>query len=69
MRPQPITTDVEYVLDDSVTMISKGDLQGKITCVNRDFVKVSVSPLKLRLAGMCRFVLRPQLVKHTRSPC
>ena len=41
MRPQRITTDVQYVLDDSVTMISRGDLQGKITYVNRDFVKVS----------------------------
>ncbi|WP_227747124.1 PAS domain-containing protein [Paraburkholderia franconis] len=36
-----ITTNVEYVLDDSIAMISKGDLDGKITYVNRDFVKVS----------------------------
>ncbi|SIT37895.1 Chemotaxis sensory transducer [Paraburkholderia piptadeniae] len=41
MRLERITTDVEYVLDSSVAMISKGDLEGKITYVNRDFVKVS----------------------------
>ncbi|MGN6653345.1 methyl-accepting chemotaxis protein [Trinickia sp.] len=32
---------VEYVLDDSIAMISKGDLDGKITYANRDFVQVS----------------------------
>lgn len=32
---------VEYVLDDSTAMISKGDLDGKITYANRDFLRVS----------------------------
>ena len=41
MRPVWNATDVEYVLDESVAMISKGDLEGKITYVNRDFVEVS----------------------------
>ena len=41
MRPERSATDVEYVLDESVAMISKGDLEGKITYVNRDFVEVS----------------------------
>ncbi|HKR41363.1 MAG TPA: PAS domain S-box protein, partial [Paraburkholderia sp.] len=41
MRPERNATDVEYVLDESVAMISKGDLEGKITYVNRDFVEVS----------------------------
>jgi aerotaxis receptor len=33
--------DVEYILGDADAMISKGDLNGKITYVNRDFVNVS----------------------------
>jgi len=32
---------VEYVLDGSTAMISKGDLDGKITYANRDFLRVS----------------------------
>jgi len=32
---------IEYVLDDSIAMISKGDLDGKITYANRDFISVS----------------------------
>jgi aerotaxis receptor len=41
MQPERSATDVEYVLDESVAMISKGDLESKITYVNRDFVEVS----------------------------
>lgn len=35
------TTGVEYVLADSTAMISKGNLDGCITYVNRDFIDVS----------------------------
>jgi aerotaxis receptor len=41
MHTKPHCTGVEYVLDDADTIISKGDLHGKITYVNRDFVKIS----------------------------
>lgn len=41
MHAERITSGVEYVLDDSIAMISKGDLDGKITYANRDFIRVS----------------------------
>jgi aerotaxis receptor len=41
MHAERMTSGVEYVLDDSIAMISKGDLDGKITYANRDFVRVS----------------------------
>ncbi|MTV37735.1 methyl-accepting chemotaxis protein [Duganella radicis] len=41
MATLPHCTGVEYVLDDHDTIISKGDLQGKITYVNRDFIQIS----------------------------
>lgn len=41
MHAERTTSGVEYVLDDSIAMISKGDLDGKITYANRDFVRVS----------------------------
>ncbi|HTH74864.1 MAG TPA: methyl-accepting chemotaxis protein [Trinickia sp.] len=41
MHADRTTSGVEYVLDDSIAMISKGDLDGKITYANRDFILVS----------------------------
>jgi aerotaxis receptor len=41
MHTKPHCTGVEYVLDDADTIISKGDMRGRITYVNRDFVKIS----------------------------
>ena len=41
MHADKTTSGVEYVLDDSIAMISKGDLDGKITYANRDFIRVS----------------------------
>ncbi|SFU72332.1 methyl-accepting chemotaxis protein [Pseudoduganella namucuonensis] len=41
MQTMPPATGAEYVLDDADTIISKGDLRGNITYVNRDFVKIS----------------------------
>jgi aerotaxis receptor len=48
MRPTPsrpgnaaAVTETEYVLGETDTIISKGDLHGNITYVNRDFVKIS----------------------------
>jgi aerotaxis receptor len=41
MRLNLPISDVEYVLDASETIVSKTDLQGNITYVNRDFIKIS----------------------------
>ena len=41
MHADKRSSGVEYVLDDSIAMISKGDLDGKITYANRDFIQVS----------------------------
>ncbi len=41
MHADRTTSGVEYVLDDSIAMISKGDLDGKITYANRDFISAS----------------------------
>lgn len=41
MNADRTASGIEYVLDDSIAMISKGDLDGKITYANRDFISVS----------------------------
>src|SRR5690242_10687692 len=41
MQAERTASGIEYVLDDSTAMISKGDLEGKITYANRDFISVS----------------------------
>ncbi|MDP1534149.1 MAG: PAS domain-containing protein, partial [Rubrivivax sp.] len=41
MRNNMPVTHVEYVLKDHETVVSKTDLQGKITYVNQDFVNIS----------------------------
>ena len=41
MHADRTASGIEYVLDDSTAMISKGDLDGKITYANRDFILVS----------------------------
>ncbi|HTN65495.1 MAG TPA: methyl-accepting chemotaxis protein [Burkholderiaceae bacterium] len=41
MRTNLPVTNVEYVLKDSETIVSKTDLRGKITYVNADFARIS----------------------------
>lgn len=41
MRTNLPVTNVEYVLKDTETVVSKTDLQGNITYVNQDFVNIS----------------------------
>ena len=41
MRNNMPVTNVEYILTDSETVVSKTDLNGNITYVNRDFVNIS----------------------------
>eukprot|EP01037_Dinobryon_pediforme_P024725 gene24725-26616_t len=41
MRSNLPVTNVEYVLQDAETIVSKTDLQGNITYVNRDFINIS----------------------------
>jgi aerotaxis receptor len=41
MRNNLPVTNAEYILQDTETVVSKTDLQGNITYVNRDFVKIS----------------------------
>ncbi|WP_413436799.1 methyl-accepting chemotaxis protein [Sulfuriferula sp. GW1] len=41
MRSNMPVTNIEYVLKDAETVVSKTDLQGNITYVNRDFVNIS----------------------------
>ena len=41
MRNNMPVTHVEYVLKDHETVVSKTDLQGKITYVNQDFINIS----------------------------
>ncbi len=41
MRTNMPVTNVEYVLKDSETVVSKTDLQGNITYVNQDFINIS----------------------------
>ena len=41
MHADRTISGVEYVLDSSTAMISKGDLEGNMTYANRDFIRVS----------------------------
>ena len=41
MRTNLPVTNIEYVLKDSETIVSKTDLKGKITYVNQDFINIS----------------------------
>ncbi|MDM5181208.1 methyl-accepting chemotaxis protein [Massilia sp. DJPM01] len=41
MRNNTPVTNVEYILRDSETIVSKTDLQGNITYVNLDFIRIS----------------------------
>ncbi|MFI4939368.1 MAG: methyl-accepting chemotaxis protein [Burkholderiales bacterium] len=41
MRTNLPVTNVEYILKDTETIVSKTDLQGNITYVNRDFIEIS----------------------------
>ncbi|MDZ7584427.1 MAG: PAS domain S-box protein, partial [Thiobacillus sp.] len=41
MRSNMPVTNVEYVLKDIETVVSKTDLRGKITYANQDFVNIS----------------------------
>jgi aerotaxis receptor len=41
MRNNMPITNVEYILDDTETVVSKTDLSGNITYVNQDFVNIS----------------------------
>ncbi|MHB9019002.1 MAG: PAS domain-containing protein, partial [Burkholderiales bacterium] len=41
MRNNLPVTGIEYVLNDSEIIVSKTDLQGNITYINQDFVRIS----------------------------
>ena len=41
MRTNLPVTDIEYVLKDTETVVSKTDLKGRITYVNQDFINIS----------------------------
>ena len=41
MRTNLPVTNVEYILKDTETVVSKTDLKGKITYVNQDFINIS----------------------------
>ena len=41
MRSNMPVTNIEYVLKDTETVVSKTDMQGNITYINRDFVNIS----------------------------
>ncbi|ELX08814.1 methyl-accepting chemotaxis protein I [Janthinobacterium sp. HH01] len=41
MRSNMPVTNIEYVLQDTQTIVSKTDLQGNITYVNQDFIEIS----------------------------
>ena len=41
MRRNTPVTDIEYIMRDDETIVSKTDLKGNITYVNQDFIKVS----------------------------
>jgi len=41
MRSNMLVTNVEYVLKDTQTIVSKTDLQGNITYINQDFINIS----------------------------
>lgn len=41
MRSHVQVTNIEYILRDNETVVSKTDLQGNITYVNSDFVNIS----------------------------
>ena len=41
MRTPMLVTQIEYVLQDHETVVSKTDLNGNITYVNQDFIHVS----------------------------
>jgi aerotaxis receptor len=41
MRLNTPVTDIEYILGESETIVSKTDLQGNITYANQDFIKIS----------------------------
>ena len=41
MRTNMPVTGIEYILQDSETVVSKTDLKGRITYVNQDFINIS----------------------------
>ncbi len=41
MRNNLPVSNKEYILHDTETVVSKTDLHGKITYINRDFIKIS----------------------------
>ncbi|WP_157648629.1 PAS domain-containing protein, partial [Thiobacillus denitrificans] len=41
MRSNMPVTNIEYVLQDTETVVSKTDLHGNITYVNQDFINIS----------------------------
>lgn len=41
MRQERAVTQHEYCLKDTETIVSKTDLQGNITYVNQDFIRIS----------------------------
>ena len=61
MRDNQPVTQVEYVLKDSQTIVSKTDLRGNITYVNQDFIAVSGYSLEELLGAPQSIVRHPDM--------
>lgn len=64
MRQERAVTHREYILQDTETIVSKTDLQGNITYVNQDFVRISGFSEQELLGAPQNIVRHPDMPKE-----
>ncbi|MFA5170475.1 MAG: methyl-accepting chemotaxis protein [Sulfuriferula sp.] len=64
MRNNMPVTGVEYVLNDSETIVSKTDLQGNITYINQDFINISGFSEKELIGAPQNIVRHPDMPRE-----